>query len=70
MNRSMQCSGLNNSTYLRLRVSMQVHCITTQRDTHDIDEIYIMKRVEYFGGEVQGLTYDGEIASRLLRFIW
>jgi len=34
-----------------------------------IDEIYIAKRVEYFGGEVQGLTSDGEVASTLLCFM-
>jgi len=34
-----------------------------------IDEIYIAKRVEYFSGEVQGLTSDGEVASTLLCFM-
>jgi len=34
-----------------------------------IDEIYVAKRVEYVGGEVQGLTPDGSVASTLLCFM-
>jgi hypothetical protein len=34
-----------------------------------IDEIYVAKRVEYTGGEVQGLTSDGAVASTLLCFM-
>jgi len=34
-----------------------------------IDEIYIAKRVEYYSGEVQGLTADGSVASTLLCFM-
>ena len=34
-----------------------------------IDEIYIAKRVEYSGGEVQGLTADWSVASTLLCFM-
>ena len=34
-----------------------------------IDQIYIAKRVEYSGGEVHGLTADGQVASTLLCFM-
>jgi len=34
-----------------------------------IDEIYIAKRVEYNGGEMQGLTHEGSVASTLLCFM-
>jgi len=34
-----------------------------------IDEIYIAKRVEYSGGEMQGLTPDDSVASTLLCFM-
>jgi len=34
-----------------------------------IDEIYIAKRVEYSGGEMQGLTPEGSVASTLLCFM-
>jgi len=57
-------SGLDNTAYLKLRVSKLTEL---QRNVVlIIDEIYIAKRVEYFGGEVQGLTSDGEVASTLL----
>jgi hypothetical protein len=49
---------------------LQVDCITKQRSSLLIrDKIYIAKRVEYFGGEVQGLTSDGEVALTLLCFM-
>ena len=34
-----------------------------------IDEIYVAKRIEYSGGEIQGLTSDGSVASTLLCFM-
>ena len=62
--RRLNCNtGLNNHTYLKLRTSK-----LNQFDTNVLlmtDEIYIVKRVEYARGEVQGLTADGEVASTL-----
>ena len=60
-------SGLDNSAYLKLRVSK-----LNEFDRHVIlmiDEIYIAKRVEYCGGELQGLTADGSVATTLLCFM-
>ena len=60
-------SGLDNTAYLKLRIS--------QLNEHEktvvliIDEIYVAKRVEYSGGDVQGLTADGSVASTLLCFM-
>ena len=34
-----------------------------------VDEIYIAKRVEYSGGDLLGLTADGNVASTLLCFM-
>jgi len=34
-----------------------------------IDEIYEAKCIEYSGGEIQGLTSDGSVASTLLCFM-
>ena len=34
-----------------------------------IDEIYVGKRVEYFGGKLEGLTAEGEVASTILCFM-
>jgi len=60
-------SCLDNTSYLKLRVSKLT---PLQRNVVlIIDEIYIAKRVEYFGGEVKGLTSDGEVASTLLCFM-
>ena len=60
-------TGLDNSAYLKLRVSKlneyDRNCILM------IDEIYIAKRVEYSGGELQGLTPDGSVASTVLCFM-
>jgi hypothetical protein len=60
-------TGLDNTAYLKLRASklnaFQRSVILL------IDEIYIAKRVEYSGGEVQGLTADGAVASTLLCFM-
>jgi THAP domain/Transposase protein len=59
--------GLNNINYLKLRVAklneFQRNVVLM------IDEIYVAKRVEYSGGEVQGLTPDGSVASTLLCFM-
>ena len=56
--------SLNNEGYLKLRVSQltdwQRYVVLM------VDEIYVAKRVEYAGGQVQGLTEDGEVASTLL----
>jgi hypothetical protein len=58
--------GLDNSAYLRLRVSKlnelerAVILIT--------DEIYVARRIEYSAGQVVGLTRDGTVASTLLCF--
>jgi len=60
-------SSLDNTAYIKLRVSKLTEL---QRNVVlIIDEIYIAKRVEYFSGEVQGLTSDGEVASTLLCFM-
>ena len=60
-------SGLDNTAYLNLRISK---LNAFQRNVVlIIDEIYIAKRVEYSGGEVQGLTADGSVASTLLCFM-
>lgn len=60
-------SGLDNSTYLKMRVKklneLERSVILM------IDEIYIAKRVEYTAGEIQGLTADGTVASTLLCFM-
>ena len=60
-------SGLDNTGYLKLRVSK----LAEQERTVVliIDEIYVAKRVEYSGGDVQGLTADGTVASTLLCFM-
>jgi len=60
-------SGLDNSQYLKLRVSKLNEFERTV--ILMIDEIYVAKRVEYSGGEVQGLTADGSVASTLLCFM-
>jgi len=60
-------NGLDNTAYLSLRISK---LNAFQRNVLlIIDEIYIAKRVEYTGGEVQGLTADGSVASTLLCFM-
>ena len=60
-------SGLDNTGYLKLRISQ----LNEQQRTVVliIDEIYVAKRVEYSGGDVQGLTADGSVASTLLCFM-
>ena len=60
-------SGLDNTGYLKLRVSK----LAEQERTVVliIDEIYVAKRVKYSGGDVQGLTADGTVASTLLCFM-
>lgn len=66
--KSLDCtSGLDNTGYLKLRVSK----LAEQERTVVliIDEIYVAKRVEYSGGDVQGLTADGTVASTLLCFM-
>jgi hypothetical protein len=59
--------GLDNANYLKMRVAKlneyERTCLLM------IDEIYIAKRIEYSGGEVQGLTADGTVASTLLCFM-
>ena len=60
-------TGLNNTDYLKLRLSK-----LNQFDRHVllmIDEIYIAKRVEYSRGEIHGLTEAGDVASTLLCFM-
>jgi len=64
LNRSSQ---LDNSAYLKLRVSKLNEFERTVLLI--IDEIYIAKRVEYSRGEVQGLTAEGDVASTLLCFM-
>ena len=60
-------SGLDNSAYLKLRISnLNEHERTV---VLIIDEIYVAKRVEYSGGDVQGLAADGSVASTLLCFM-
>lgn len=60
-------SGLDNTSYLKLRVSK---LNSFERNVLlIIDEIYIAKRVEYSAGEVHGLTSEGEVASTLLCFM-
>jgi hypothetical protein len=55
---------LSNLAYLKLRI---LKLNQFERNVVlMIDEIYIAKRVEYSGGEVQGLTADGSVASTLL----
>ena len=60
-------TGLDNTAYLKLRTSK----LTEQQRAVVliIDEIYVAKRAEYSGGEVQGLTADGSVASTLLCFM-
>jgi len=60
-------NGLDNSAYLKLRASKLNQF--EQTVILIIDEIYIAKRVEYSGGEVQGLTPDGSVATTLLCFV-
>ena len=60
-------TGLDNSSYLRLRIADLNEYKRTVLLI--IDEIYVAKRVEYSGGEVQGLTPDGAVASTLLCFM-
>lgn len=60
-------SGLDNSSYLKLRMSKLGEFERTV--ILMIDEIYIAKRVEYSRGDVQGLTADGTVASTLLCFM-
>ena len=59
--------GLDNSAYLKMRAlklnEYQKNVLLI------IDEIYVAKRVEYSGGEVQGLTTEGAVASTLLCFM-
>ena len=60
-------TGLDNMSYLKLRIA--------KLNEHErtviliVDEIYVAKRVEYSGGDVQGLTADGSVASTLLCFM-
>ena len=60
-------SGLDNSSYLKMRVSKLSEF--ERKVLLIIDEIYIAKRVEYSGGEIIGLTPDGSVASTLLCFM-
>ena len=60
-------SGLDNSSYLKMRVSKLSEF--ERKVVLIIDEIYIAKRVEYSGGEIIGLTPDGSVASTLLCFM-
>src|SRR6218665_1134103 len=60
-------TGLDNSSYLKLRISKLNQYERTV--ILIIDEIYIAKRVEYTKGEMQGLTPDGSVASTLLCFM-
>lgn len=49
-------TGLNNCSYLRLRIS---HLNEFERTVVlIIDSIYVAKRVEYSGGEIKGLIPD------------
>lgn len=60
-------TGLDNTAYLKLRASkLNAFEITVLLI---IDEIYVAKRVEYCGGDVQGLTDDGAVASTILAFM-
>ena len=60
-------TGLNNTSYLKLRQSklnaIESHCLLM------IDEIYIAKRAEYSGGRIQGRTDQSEVAGTLLCFM-
>jgi hypothetical protein len=60
-------TGLDNMSYLKLRVSKLNEYERTVLLI--IDEIYVAKRVEYSAGTVQGLTADGAVASTLLCFM-
>jgi hypothetical protein len=60
-------TGLDNSSYLKLRISKLNQYERTV--ILIIDEIYVAKRVEYTRGEMQGLTPDGSVASTLLCFM-
>ena len=60
-------TGLDNTAYLKLRVSKLNEFQRTV--VLMIDEIYVAKRVEFSGGDVTGLTGDGSVASTLLRFM-
>ena len=60
-------SGIDNSTYLRMRASKLNEF--QRKVVLIIDEIYIARRVEYSGGEITGLTPDGCVATTLLCFI-
>jgi len=56
--RRLNCgTGLDNSSYLKMRISKLNKYERTVLLI--IDEIYIAKRVEYTSGEMQGLTPDG-----------
>lgn len=59
--------GLDNTAYLRLRISslnwFEKHVVLI------MDEIYVAKRIEYSSGEIVGLTSDGKPASTLLCFM-
>ena len=62
-----ESNGLNNEGYLKLRATK-----LTERDRNVllmVDEIYVAKRIEYSGGQVKGLTSDGEVATTLLCFM-
>ena len=59
--------GLDNSAYLKLRISKMNEFERAM--VLIIDEIYVAKRVEYSAGGVQGLTADGAVASTLLCFM-
>jgi len=66
--RRLNCgTGLDNSSYLKMRISKLNQYERTVLLI--IDEIYIAKRVEYTSGEMQGLTPDGSVASTLLCFM-
>ena len=60
-------SGIDNSTYLKMRASKLNEF--ERKVLLIIDEIYIARRVEYSGGEIIGLTPDGSVASTLLCFM-
>lgn len=66
--RRLNCpSTSDNCAYLKLRVTKLNEFERTVLLI--VDEIYSAKRVEYSGGDVLGLTADGNVASTLLCFM-
>lgn len=60
-------SGLDNTSYLKLRVKKLNEY--ERNVLLMIDEIYVAKRLEYSGGKIIGMTSDGKPASTLLCFM-